>query len=123
LRIEISDFDLHGIVGIRLLNATPNDIEAVKRQLGPIQKSLSRTPDIIIRFVDQIPLSSSVRYLGLDDSGFTDDAFFVFRGKHQARVRVQIPFHQIGNGLCEIICESGAPAVPLLIPILPDCDQ
>ncbi len=115
---EISEFDLHGIVGIRLLNATPNDIAAVKRQLGPIQKSLSRTPDIIIRFVDQIPLSSSVRYLGLDDAGFTDDAFFVFRGKHQAHVRVQIPFNQIGNGQCEIICERGAPAVPLLIPIL-----
>jgi hypothetical protein len=115
---EISEFDLHGIVGIRLLNATPNDIAAVKRQLGPIQKPLSRTPDIIIRFVDQIPLSSSVRYLGLNDAGFTDDAFFVFRGKHQAHVRVQIPFHQIGNGQCEIICESGVPAVPLLIPIL-----
>lgn len=115
---KISDFDLHGIVGIRLLNATPNDIAAVKRQLGPIQKSLSRTPDIVIRFVDQIPLSSPVRYLGLNDAGFTDDAFFVFRGKHQANVRVQIPFHQIGNGQCEIICESGAPAVPLLIPIL-----
>ena len=115
---EIIEFDLHGIVGIRLLNATPNDIAAVKRQLGPIQISLSRTPDIIIRFVDQIPLSSSVRYLGLNDAGFTDDAFFVFRGKHQARVRVQIPFHQIGNGQCEIICESGVPAVPLLIPIL-----
>jgi hypothetical protein len=118
LNTELSEFDLHGIVGIRLLNATPSDIVAVKRQLGPIQMPLSRTPDIIIRFVDQIPLSSSVRYLGVDDAGFTDDAFLVFRGKHQASVRVQIPFHQIGSHHCEIVCESGLPAVPLLIPIL-----
>ena len=118
LSTEISEFDLHGIVGIHLLNATPNDVAAVKRQLGPIQKALSKTPDIVIRFVDRLSFSSPVHFLGLDDAGFTDDAFFVFRGKHQARVRVQIPFHQIGNGQCEIVCESGVPAVPFLIPIL-----
>jgi len=118
LSTDCSEFDLHGIVGIRLLNATPGDIAAVKRQLGPIQAPLSRTPDIVIRFVEQIPFSSPVRYLGLDDVGFTDDAFLVFRGKHQAPIRVQIPFHQIGNHQCQIVCESGLPAVPLLISIL-----
>ena len=118
LRIETLDFDLHGIVGIRLLNATPGDIAAVKRQLGPIQTPLSRTPDIVICFVDKISSTSSVRYLGLDDVGFTDDAFLVFRGKYQARVRVQIPFQHIGSQQCEIVCESGLPAVPLLIAIL-----
>jgi len=118
LRIETSDFDLHGIVGIRLVNATRGDIAAVKRQLGPIQAPLSRTPDIVIRFVDQIPFSSAVHYLGVDDAGFTDDAFLVFRGKHQAHVKVQIPFDQIGSRQCQIVCESGLPAVPLLIPIL-----
>lgn len=118
MRTETLEFDLHGIVGIRLLNATPADIAAVKRQLGPIQKALSKTPDIVIRFVDRLSFSSPVHFLGLEDAGFTEDAFFVFRGKHQARVRVQIPFHQIGNGQCEIVCESGVPAVPFLIPIL-----
>ncbi len=118
LRTETSEFDLHGIVGIQLLNASPNDIEAVKRQLGPIQKALTKDPDIVIRFVDRLSFSSPVRFLGVDDAGFTDDAFFVFRGKHQARVRVQIPFHQIGSSQCEIVCESGVPAVPFLIPIL-----
>jgi hypothetical protein len=118
LSTDLSEFDLHGIVGIRLLNGSPSDLAAIKRQLGPIQKPLSRDPDIVIRFVDQIPFSSSVRYLGVDDVGFTNDAFFVFRGKHEARVKVQIPFHQIGNDQCEIVCESGLPAVPLLIPIL-----
>jgi hypothetical protein len=112
------EFDLHGIAGIRLLNATPSDRAAVKRQLGPIARPLAGTPDIVIRFVERLPLSSRVRYLGLDDVGFTDDAFLVLRGKHLAPVRVQIPFHQIGKHPYEIVCESGLPAVPLLIPIL-----
>ncbi len=118
LRTDTVDFDLHDIVGIRLLNATSSDVAAVKRQLGPIQTPLSRTPDIVICFTDKIPSTSPVRYLGLDDVGFTEGAFLVFRGKHQARIRVQIPFHQIGNQQCEIVCESGLPAVPLLIAIL-----
>lgn len=118
MRTETTDFDLHGIVGIRLLNATQGDIAAVTRQLGPIQAPLSRTPDIVINFVDQIAFSSPVRYLGVDDVGFTDDAFLVFRGKQKARVKAQIPFDQIGSHQCQIICESGLPAVPLLMPIL-----
>jgi hypothetical protein len=118
LRTEILDFDLHGIIGIRLLNATQGDIAAVTRQLGPIQAPLSRSPDIVINFVDQIPFSSPVHYLGVDDVGFTDDAFLVFRGKQKARVKAQIPFNQIGSDQCQIICESGLPAVPLLMPIL-----
>ena len=118
MRTETSDFDLHGIVGIRLLNATPSDLAAVKRQLGPIQTPLTRTPDIVICFVDKISSTTPVRYLGLDDVGFTEDAFLVFRGKHQIRVKVQIPFQHIGNQQCEIVCESGLPAVPLLIPTI-----
>ncbi|MEW6404342.1 MAG: hypothetical protein AB1649_21290 [Chloroflexota bacterium] len=111
------DYDLHGIVGIRLLNATPKDIAVVTRQLGPIQSLLAREPDIVIRFVDQLRTASRVRYLGLDDVGFTDDAFLVLHTKHHARVKVQIPFEKIGQQ-CEIICERGLPAIPLIIPIL-----
>lgn len=111
------DFDLHGFVGIRLLNATAQDVHAVAKQLGPIQKPLTREPDIVIHFVDHLPLSSRVRYLGLDDAGFTDDAFLVMRSKHKIRSRIQIPFAQIGQP-CEILCEHGAPAVPLLIAII-----
>lgn len=115
---KIAEFDLHGIVGIRLLNASPRDVAVVERQLGPIERSLSREPDIVIRFVEQMTFTSPVRYLGVDDVGFTDDAFLVFRGKQKARVKAQIPFDQIGQRQCQIVCESGLPAVPLLMPIL-----
>jgi hypothetical protein len=111
------DFDLHGLAGIRLLGASPHEIAAVARQLGPIQRPLTREPDIVIRFVDRLAPSSRVRYLGVDEAGFTDDAFLVLRSKHKVRAKVQIPFEQIG-GRCEIVCERGLPAVPLLIPIL-----
>jgi hypothetical protein len=112
-----TDYDLHGLAGIRLLNASLSDAAAVARQLGPLPESLSRDPDIVIRFVDRLPVSSRVRYLGLDEAGFTDDAFLVLRSRHKAPARVQIPFERIGNK-CEIVCESGLPAVPLLIPII-----
>jgi hypothetical protein len=110
------DFDLHSLVGIRLVHAAPGDAAAVRRQLGPIEARLQREPDIVVRFVDRLP-ASRLRYLGLDDCAFTDDAFLVLRSKHKARARVQIAFEQIGKR-CEIVCERGLPAVPLLVPIL-----
>lgn len=110
------DYDLHGIAGIRLVNPSVGDIKALTRQLGPMQPGVNE-PDIIIRFVDRLRVSSSVRYLGLDEAGFTDDAFLVLAAKNGSRVRVQIPFEQIGKR-CEIVCESGLQKVPLLIQIL-----
>ena len=111
---EPVDFDLHGFVGIRLLDATPRDVAVVTRQVGPIQKPLERTPDVVIRFVDRLPTTTPMYYVGVDDVGFTEDAFLVLRGKHKTQVRVQIPFDKLGQQ-CEIICERGVPAVPLLI--------
>ena len=114
---ESLDYDLHGIVGIRLLGAAPADATAVTGQLGPIHAPLGREPDIVIRFVDRLSISGGLHYLGVDEAGFTDDAFLVLRSKHKAHARVKIAFDQIGKR-CEIICERGLPAVPLLIPIL-----
>jgi hypothetical protein len=112
-----TDYDLHGIVGIRLIDATPSDVAAVDRQLGPIRRRLSRQPDITIRFVERLPKVETVRLLGLEEAGFTSDRFLVLRSKHKWSARVQVRFEQIGGG-CEIVCESGLLAVPLLIPIL-----
>jgi hypothetical protein len=110
------DYDLHGIVGIRLINATDADAAIVTRQIGPIQKPLNRQPDIIIRFVDQLA-TDHLRYLGVEDAGFTEDSFLVLRSKQKSRAKVRIPFDQIGRR-CEIVCERGALAVPLLIAIV-----
>jgi hypothetical protein len=112
-----TDFDLHGIVGMRLVNASAKDIATVIRQVGPIQAALNREPDITIRFVDELPVSSPIKYLEVDEAGYTNDAFLILRSKHKSRARVQIPFEQIGKQ-CEIVCEKGLAAVPMLIAII-----
>ncbi len=115
--LQVVDYDLHGMVGIRLVDASAADTAAVDRQLGPIQRPLERPPDVTIRFVDRLRLSGRTRLLGLDEAAFTDDAFLVLRSKHKTRARVQIPMAQVGN-TCEIVCERGMAAVPFLIPIV-----
>lgn len=111
------DYDLHGMVGIRLVDATPQDITIVKRQLGPIEKTLNREPDITIRFMDEIKTVTQLNYLGVDEVAFNDEAFMLLRSKHKTRAKVQIPFEKIGQEI-EILCERGLLAVPLLIPII-----
>lgn len=111
------DFDLHGLARIRLIEATPKDIAAVVRQVGPIEAPVRGVADITIRFVDEIPLHGPLRIVGLDMGGYTDDSFIVLRSKHKSQGRVRIPLDEIG-GRFEIECERGAAAVPQLIPIL-----
>ena len=114
-RVQTSlDFDVHGLAGVRLLDATPADVAVVARQLGPLQGALGRDPDITIRFVDRLPVSSPVCSIG-PEAGFTDDAFLVLGGRYGKRA--QIPLAQAG-GPCEMVCERGGAAVPLLIPML-----
>ncbi len=116
-RMSENDFDIHGLAGVRLVGASAADARAVARQLGPLARPLARDPDIVLRFVDRLELRGPLRYIGLHDAGFTDDAFLVLRSKHKAQARVQIPFERVGQPL-EIVCERGLPAVPLLVPIL-----
>ena len=114
---EEVDFDLHGLAGVRLIGASPTDMAVVGRQLGLVRTSLNREPDIVIRFVDHLATGSRIRYVGVGEAAFTDDAFLVLRSKHKAPARVEIAFTQIGEAV-EIVCEHGLPAVPFLIPIL-----
>jgi hypothetical protein len=111
-----AEYDLHGIVGIRLLGASPADLAAVAAQLGPIQAPLARSPDIVIRFVDRLSVSEPMSLIGVD-AAFDDNAFVILKGKHKSPIRVSIPFDAIGDQ-CEIECEHGAPAIPLLIAII-----
>ncbi len=111
------DLDLHGLAAIRLVGPSPADAAAVRRQLGPLEAPLERDPDIVIHFVDRLERSSEIRYIGLDEAGFTDDAFLVLRSRRKSPARVKIDFSQIG-GPTEIVCERGLTAVPFLVPIL-----
>lgn len=113
-----AEFDLHGVVGIRLVDADPQDVRTIERQLGPPSR-LDRRPDILIRFVDRMPMAGELRYLGSDEAGYTDDRYLVLRGRHKAGVVVSIPFERIAaDGPCEIVAERGLSAVPLLVAIV-----
>jgi hypothetical protein len=71
----------------------------------------------VISFADRLELGRPVRLLGVDEVGFTEDAFLVLRGKHKSRTRVRIPLDRVG-GRCEIACERGLAAVPHLVAIV-----
>jgi len=112
---QVVEFDIHGVVGIRLVDPTAADVAAVTKQLGPLQRLLLREPDVTLRFVQHLP-TPRLRHLGLKQKGFTDDAFFVFDGRTNGTM-ARIPFDLVGKP-CEIACERGRGAVPLLMPIL-----
>jgi hypothetical protein len=113
-----AEFDLPGSVGIRLVDADPDDVRTIERQVGP-RSQLERRPDIVIRFVDRMPMAGELRYLGFEEAGYTDDRYLVMRGRHKTRVLVAIPFERIGaDPPCEIVAERGLSAVPLLVAIV-----
>jgi hypothetical protein len=113
----VVDLDLHGILGIRLIDPSAGDIAAVVGQVGAVPRPLSNEPEVVVRFVDRVRLPSGVRFIGLDEAAFDDDRFYVLRGKGRARTAVQVAFEGIGER-CEIVCESGTRHVPLLVAIV-----
>jgi hypothetical protein len=111
------DFDLHGIAGIRLLNASSSEVALVTRQVGPLQAELGREPDIVIEFVERLATVGPLQFIGLDDAAFDSESFIVLRGRHKTRVRVSLPLDMAGVG-CRITCERGVPAIPMLVPLI-----
>jgi hypothetical protein len=109
------DFDIHGLIGLRLIDAAAADVQAVASQVGPMQKPIYREPDICIRFVPNLN-TPELKYLGLDDAGFNKDGFYILKSKNFS-CKTKIPFERIGRSI-QIICESGIKAVPLLIAII-----
>jgi hypothetical protein len=109
------DFDVHGIVSVRLVDAGPGDVAAVRRVLGAFEGPLARRPDVSVRFVDRIPLAG-LRHVELGRSGFTDDGF-VLLARGGRRGGVLLPPDWL-EGPCEIACERGQPVVPVLLPLV-----
>lgn len=111
-----NDFDLHGVVGIRLADASVDDVATVERQLGLHRCTLDREPDITIRFVD-CATNKSLTYAGLGEGGFNEDGFFVLEGKGGRSARARIPFEQIGRHP-QVICERAMSSVPHLLTMI-----
>jgi hypothetical protein len=110
---QVTDFDLHGLVGVRVLDGTPADVAAVGRQLGHPETTLDREPDLTLRFVDSL-VSTPLTLVGVGESGYDDDSFYLLQAKGGSTKRTKIPFELLGPGM-EIVCERGIPAVPHLL--------
>ena len=111
----IVDFDIHGIVRLRLVTPSATDVAAVSRQLGLVPTVCQGEPDVVVEFRNEIRVSG-LKYLGLNFAGFSDEHFYVL-GAGRDRVRMRFPFEEIG-GRCEILCESGVSWVPLLTHVI-----
>ena len=111
----IIDYNIHGLVGIRLINPTESDASAVARQLGSLQAPITNEPDIIVRFVKDMAMPD-LHYLGAGNIGYSDNKFFILRSSKK-KAKVKIEFSEIGKE-CEIVCESGLRSVPLLLAVL-----
>lgn len=108
---EPMDFDLHGIVGVRVINARTEEAAGVRAQLGPILRPLKRPPDLTVRFVPQLPVPG-LRYIEPGRSGFTKDGYFILAHRRRPVV-ARMPFGAAGNEY-EIECEHGTRSVPML---------
>lgn len=111
------DFDLHGVVGIRVLQASARDVAVVERALGPLQRPLDRVPDITVRFVDDLGVRSPLTFVGWPESGYDDDAFYLLRGQPEATARAVLPFADVGKR-CDIVLERAVGAVPHLVAVV-----
>jgi hypothetical protein len=98
---------------VRLVDGTPADVAVVRRQLGHPETTLDREPDLTIRFVDHLA-RSPLTLVGVGESGYDDDSFYLLQAKGGSTRRTRIPFDRLGPG-AEITCERGIPAVPHLL--------
>ena len=110
------DFDLHGVVRVRVLDADPADEAKVARQLGLPAVDPEGEADLVLRFVDAVT-HQPLTYVGLGDTGFNGDGFFVLAGPGSTTGRTRIPFDELG-ARPEILCERHVLAVPHLLTMI-----
>ena len=108
------DYDIHGVVGVRLLDATPSDVAAVGRLFGPVARGLIRPPDIVIRYVPRLP-ARTLQHIQIDRTRFSSAGDCVLGNASGSQASLALD--QVGQR-CEIVCEHGIGEVPLLVPIV-----
>jgi hypothetical protein len=112
---DVVDYDIHGLIGVRLVAPSQANIAAVNAQIGPPSPRELRQPDIVVRYLDRLSVGS-LRYVDLGKTAFSEAQFMVFP-EGAAKGKVIIPFERIGTE-CEILCERSVGWIPLLIPII-----
>jgi hypothetical protein len=93
------DYDIHGVLGLRLIDPTPSLARLVARQLDPWRPGpLASEPDVSIASLQTIPARGSHYRLG--DAGdsqeceFSDSEFILRKGT----MAISLPFASVGSG-------------------------
>lgn len=112
--VEVVNHSAHGLANIRLVNAPRRVVDALIKSLGPSQGPPLDEPDICVRFVDNLPKSDDIRFLGRNNAAFDTENFYVLdqRGRY-----TRIPFENLGEP-CEILCEREVQTIPFITHIL-----
>lgn len=110
---HVVDYDVHGLVGIRLIDPSPRDVAAVSRQIGDLQGVLAHEPDITISFVGEVEVAGVLSWIEPREVGFTDEGFFLFAPGSGLKPAARMALDAVG-GSFELVSRSGLAAVPLL---------
>jgi hypothetical protein len=118
--IAVSEFRLDGRTLVRLFDADRADEAAVAARLGlrPLRAPTSvvdGAPDLVLRYVDELPISGRIRTAGRDEGAWTDDAFVIRRGSRPVAL---VPFEAIGRSAAEILVVRGTGAPAKLVSLL-----
>jgi len=108
------DYNIHGVLGVRLVNAAEEDAAAVARQLGPFEGQLSGPPDVTVEFVDRI-VFRELSYIEHQKTGVGDGEFCILGNGQGARAIIS--FDQIGRR-STMVSLTGIKEVPFLLPVL-----
>jgi D-aspartate ligase len=109
------DMNVHGVVGVRLIDASAADVAMVKRQIGSFVGTLPRDADLIIRFADHVAVGH-LQWVEVGRTGFSEYHFYALQSGKRPAV-VKYPLHRLGHRM-EIVCQRGARSIPHLITII-----
>src|SRR5438093_10367013 len=112
----VVDYDIHGLVGIRLIDPSPRDVSGVSAQIGP-DRALTREPDFTIRFIDEVRPSGPVKWIEPNEIGFTDEGLFLFTANSGAGPAARLSLDASTRGWA-MQCRSELRTVPLLLPLV-----
>lgn len=113
--LMVTDFDLHGRVLLRLVNAPPPVCTAVTAETGlPPTHLPERTPGIIVDFVDDLPLAQPIRRIGRT-AGFSGDLFLL--GPASGRLTA-IALDRLDDESIRLTCERGVVYIPHLVSLI-----
>ena len=107
---EALDYDVGGVVRIRVRGGTAADVALMTRLFGAPQAATGEA-DLTVRFSPELKVAG-LRYLGLNSAAFTDEDFYLL-GPKSGSIDARIPFDTLGHP-SEIECRSGLGFVPHL---------